>query len=444
MISPWNLTHYIFQFSTVPIAFWRSDGHYLPHFLHSTVSPGGMDLLSSEFMETTTNLSDLLNMNGNDLDNELFCSAEAGADNQHSVDFSNFDFMQPSPDSNHLHDLPLDPFDSLNDGECGAIESVESDKKIELTNHEHQDSTKAEDSKRPDGKSLALPRKNGIGESGDAVGLKFDSANPVLFHPSPEPYDDSIVHKLLSSPQDQAGNQLHQRRDPANLSSNDRLHAVVSQQNPPPRAGMHSPPMRRRGQLMEGLLQMAPSSAGRRRSQSMPPAEMSFIRRLENGDVMGIGQPVPSRQNTARLPPRHHPYANARKRQATDEIYMGGHSRGMSANRGMGQHVFRSTHRGGAMTLPNSPAEHMSGTSSFKYVGSGTSYFDGAIPSATTTDADHPMHRAAGGLAMEHQRIDPISAIQRFSRDMLVRLDRTINSMRKEVLMFAEDPELEM
>jgi hypothetical protein len=404
-----------------------------------------MDLLSCEFMETTENLSDLLNMSGNDLENDLFRSTEADTDTQQSMDFYAFGFLQTSPtDNSGLLDFPLDPHALKADDEGGVFESVESDKKTDVNTADHSDSTKAKDSKHSEGNSSTAARPNVTDSPGDAVGLKPDSMNPVLFHPSPEQYNESILQNAISALQDLSTKQYYPRGDISATSSSERLHTVLSQPIPQSRSEFHSPAMRKRGLVMEGLLQTSPLSAGRRRSQSMPPAEMSFIRRLDNGDVMGIGQPVPPRPNSGRMPPRHHPYANSRRRQPTEDMYVGGHSRGVSANRAIGQHVFRSTHPGGAMTLPNSPVEHLSGNSSFKHVGLGPSYFDGAISGPSANDSDHPMHRQAGSVPLEHHRLDPITATYRFSRHMLFRLDHTINSIRKEVLMFSEDPELEM
>jgi hypothetical protein len=186
----------------------------------------------------------------------------------------------------------------------------------------------------------------------------------------------------------------------------------------------------------------------------MPPAEFSFHRRLESGDVLPIGQALAQRHAAANnMLPRHHPYA--RKGRFPGDIPPG--SPTGSNLRGVGRGArggggasgpWRHMHAGGAMSVPGSPDlfEHRA-----QMFGSdGPSYFSLENDGFRAPD-QHPRSRIAPRSFQQHpeDRLDNnlstyATAQQHVSRIMLGHLDRAVDAIRRDLMGVGEEGECEM
>jgi hypothetical protein len=148
-------------------------------------------------------------------------------------------------------------------------------------------------------------------------GMKFESNDPPLFTASPEQSPQTPL-KISTPSAKQQGMSSSSHFQPvcqyaASTPSSFEPPSTQHEATSSAPQSFHNPftpdclPVNNR---INHLAHPIPQT-GRRRSQSMPPPEFSFHRRLNSGNVLSIGNPVHQRHVTAHAVPRHHPYGNA-------------------------------------------------------------------------------------------------------------------------------------
>jgi hypothetical protein len=150
--------------------------------------------------------------------------------------------------------------------------------------------------------------------------LRPDSKNPVL---SPHTLDEDML--LPSKPLTPT-----QTSHPPQLMGHHTPHPQVHHQPTIPAQPLAKSPFSSFIQYTSiraprpVTLASSPSPTGsRRRSQSLPPGEVSFHRRMDSGDILTIGQPVAlpikrtGRRAKAPAIANYHPYDNARRNRFT-------------------------------------------------------------------------------------------------------------------------------
>ena len=183
----------------------------------------------------------------------------------------------------------------------------------------------------PDQTSVGSSLKPATSDEREALpkGMKVESNDPLLFTTSPECYPQEDQNpttpvSITTHIEGRKSSPLHQKQETEHepntlaLANSPRLIPQISPR-PRPRNQQQcfvpSPftPVHNR---VASLAPAASGPTGRRRSQSMPAPEFSFHRRLESGDLLTIGRPIPSqRYSTAdKVVQRHHPYELSRPR----------------------------------------------------------------------------------------------------------------------------------
>jgi hypothetical protein len=391
-------------------------------------------------------------MDGHDPETNVFKSTGTGAESLDSDIFSTFNFLSASPsDPRMLHDVDIDPLALNGDGEREVFESIEKEREY---NHEpfHESvSNESQDVKPPVStiiiEDATLPKAAEIVSA--ISGLKFDSANPLLYRESPENCEDTTTEKeYLTNHQSKdlnLGSNFGPRIYSTNLESTKLPHtasskAMLPQDFPDKNSAMCNSPM-----WIDGLHHPPPT--GRRRSQSMPPAEMTFYGRRMGRNILPIGSPMVQRHNTTNLITRHHPYANARRNHANVEIYSPSiQVQSLPKSHNHSPHLSYNFHPGGAITVPGSPNKHIDGALSFSNSDPNHGNYIGRMCESHQTDSEkHIVNRAAQIFPAElHRSLDPIATIQKFTRGVFQQLDLVMETIRKDLLAFVEEPELEL
>jgi hypothetical protein len=414
-----------------------------------------MDFLNSQGLDTSTNTTTELSTmdDGHGFEISMFKTADLSAEPLDADTFSSFNFLLSDPfDPNVLLDTNVNTFTLKNDGEVGVLASTEN----EIRNNQESVHESVHESGLGETEDVNSPASIIVGDgtiqstelanSQLTSGLKFHSENPVLYRQSPDncevttpERDAGAVHNKSLDLEEFTPKTTSIRLPSPDLPLIASSRLNLSQGSLEKNSAMHKSSM-----LMDSFVHPSPQP-GRRRSQSMPPAEISFHRRVESGDVLDIGSPMVQRHHTTNYISRHHPYANARGNHVNVENHSPSRQpRSFPNPGGRSQPSLRKIHPRGSLTAPGSPVNHSnrdlvfnSGPENGIYVGGPERYIN--------VSETHILGTAWQDFPVESRRlIDPIAIMQNYTRGVMSRLDLVVGTIRRDLLAFVEEPELEV
>lgn len=357
-------------------------------------------------------------------DDGAFCRRLSGLCEDADVDFSTFHFLPSNLAVHEEHTADSVGFDPMSPAALVPQEGLAAGP---------QPDARQEDS--------ATER----GEAEDARGgLKADSSDPLLFTDGMECHATNA--DLANSPTPESRKPLagHRLIQPRPSSSNtagftfQEIDAITSEDGHlayPERKLLRG----RMDRLDRGdiFLSHAIQVVGRRRSQSVPPNDMSFHRQLGTGGKLHIGRPARRPTGSAQRP---HPYDNARLKR-----FSGG--RNASPNQRL-------------MTVPPQiprGCQHLDGT---VYPPASHTVNPAAFgirlqqnPSVLESTRPHPDFAAGGDRFRPHINVAlqqaparkvPLADFQHLCERLLYRLGAAVEGTRRDAMTMGQDPALDM
>jgi hypothetical protein len=228
------------------------------------------------------------------------------------VDFPSFDFL-PS-NSRTQYEQAAEPVDILSKTPADVTPSERLDEEVKNAN------------------TMLDDPATGLEDDDTLNGLKVDSSDPLLFIDETElPTADVNLTNSSTMPSQELTDSPH-TIDPQSSASSiaqafPDIDAVAveasSKVGENPTNTEHTRVLRGRQDHFEhtnALQSHEMQFVGRRRSQSVPPTDLSFHRRLDTGDMLHIGSPLPNRHPASTIQ-RSHPYENARSKRFNDTRY---------------------------------------------------------------------------------------------------------------------------